>query len=789
MKGQLLTTRKPICKRTKRPIIQHTLLNMQRLTDILPKVTKETYFTQLRNMKTHQLPSPQEEPTQHEPLTNAPTTQNTTTLHPQPPTPATPGTQINNSTQPPPQHTDPLPADQTMNQATPQNPTKHKNRNLKVQTLNIRGLNRNSAEAALLLRQEHPDIMVLTETKLKPKQTRAAIGRLYCHNDYEAFHTANSTGTGGVTILIHKRIALNGDAQALSNYTVTSHLLSIHIQLPISQPFIVTGAHLPCSGSKQEQRTKCYQQLAALHKEFPQAIHIHLGDWNTPLHNNTNMEQQTQIDKQYHHAHMTSENMQLLTNPSRPTYRHGTTTTTSTIDGIYITKNYSKALIEQTTNLEHGLSTDHAILQTVLSLHRLDMQTPPPLPSMEHTQTQSLHTKYTKEQAEQCRLQLRKTLATELTQLTQLTTLPGQATTTQINAALPLLTTILNTGLNTAMQICGTLTKTKGGRHFLPKTVKKDLNSLNKARKQVQHILAKTHADTNTVSLTQAQLTWMTHMLQDCHTNTDLTWTQKLRHQLNTAPHDTEMATTTHNTTTTLEMIHTIHTKLNKYRDEILANHKTHSAEAAQKRFQETWKRKQSLATSQATGKKKDTVELEALKDKTGKPTTDPEKINEIITDYYTRAMQPIGGLKDMNYKDHLDSPWLQADAPDRMTRLATTTNETTRAQGLTHYIDDLTMFKRLVRTSSRHKTPGPDDIPNEVFLLLPDEAITAIHDLFKHMWRNHYTPDQWKESVTILLYKKNSKLELGNYRPIALANTLYKLWTRFVQPTASRCK
>ena len=42
-------------------------------------------------------------------------------------------------------------------------------------------------------------------------------------------------------------------------------------------------------------------------------------------------------------------------------------------------------------------------------------------------------------------------------------------------------------------------------------------------------------------------------------------------------------------------------------------------------------------------------------------------------------------------------------------------------------------------------------------------------------------TSQGWEESTTILLHKKGSELDLNNYRPIALANTLYKVWTGVV--------
>ena len=39
-------------------------------------------------------------------------------------------------------------------------------------------------------------------------------------------------------------------------------------------------------------------------------------------------------------------------------------------------------------------------------------------------------------------------------------------------------------------------------------------------------------------------------------------------------------------------------------------------------------------------------------------------------------------------------------------------------------------------------------------------------------------TPPTWLQSHIILLYKKGDPSKLENYRPISLANALYKLWT-----------
>ena len=48
----------------------------------------------------------------------------------------------------------------------------------------------------------------------------------------------------------------------------------------------------------------------------------------------------------------------------------------------------------------------------------------------------------------------------------------------------------------------------------------------------------------------------------------------------------------------------------------------------------------------------------------------------------------------------------------------------------------------------------------------------------FTHCYKQKKIPATWKTSLTILLYKKGDPSLLTNHRPIALANTIYKLFT-----------
>jgi hypothetical protein len=95
--------------------------------------------------------------------------------------------------------------------------------------------------------------------------------------------------------------------------------------------------------------------------------------------------------------------------------------------------------------------------------------------------------------------------------------------------------------------------------------------------------------------------------------------------------------------------------------------------------------------------------------------------------------------------------------------------------------VTDETEFYRLLNSLRTGKTPGPDAIPNDILLAAPpsQNLPTPSHP---NILGHSCTPDRWKDSHTVLLYKnKGTILELGYYRRIGLENTLYKLWTKVV--------
>ena len=78
----------------------------------------------------------------------------------------------------------------------------------------------------------------------------------------------------------------------------------------------------------------------------------------------------------------------------------------------------------------------------------------------------------------------------------------------------------------------------------------------------------------------------------------------------------------------------------------------------------------------------------------------------------------------------------------------------------------------------SKNKTPGLDKIPNSILRNLPQQFHTMLYFFFLHCYKQKTIPTSWKTSHTILLYKKGNPTSLSNHRSIALANTIYKLFT-----------
>ena len=160
---------------------------------------------------------------------------------------------------------------------------------------------------------------------------------------------------------------------------------------------------------------------------------------------------------------------------------------------------------------------------------------------------------------------------------------------------------------------------------------------------------------------------------------------------------------------------------------------------------------------------------------------TEPSKIFSIVENSFTKSYLPTDSDAARNY------PWTSSQCYDWY-KLET---PVTRVEDKHQYrrtwlhssILDSCNFQECLKLLTNNKAPGPDGIVNELLKALPLEYQQTMHKLLIIMWATGITPTNWKSSETILIYEeKGPETDVASYRPIGLANTLYKLWTRLIR-------
>ncbi|GIY44823.1 retrovirus-related Pol polyprotein from type-1 retrotransposable element R2 [Caerostris darwini] len=102
--------------------------------------------------------------------------------------------------------------------------------------------------------------------------------------------------------------------------------------------------------------------------------------------------------------------------------------------------------------------------------------------------------------------------------------------------------------------------------------------------------------------------------------------------------------------------------------------------------------------------------------------------------------------------------------------------------EGRVDVIDQEFSSSEIVRAlrSSENTAPGPDRLTNHHWRSL-DPSAQVLTKIFNICLRHQKVPPGWKESTTILLPKDGDPNLLCNWRPIALSNTIYKLFMKCV--------
>jgi hypothetical protein len=80
------------------------------------------------------------------------------------------------------------------------------------------------------------------------------------------------------------------------------------------------------------------------------------------------------------------------------------------------------------------------------------------------------------------------------------------------------------------------------------------------------------------------------------------------------------------------------------------------------------------------------------------------------------------------------------------------------------------------VQKLKKHKAPGIDNIPAELFKNAGSELVKQLHTILKEIWVKEKMPTDWNLSIICPTHKKGDIMECSNYRGVSHLNTAYKI-------------
>ena len=89
---------------------------------------------------------------------------------------------------------------------------------------------------------------------------------------------------------------------------------------------------------------------------------------------------------------------------------------------------------------------------------------------------------------------------------------------------------------------------------------------------------------------------------------------------------------------------------------------------------------------------------------------------------------------------------------------------------------------KRALGSITTNKASGGDGIPVELFQILKDDAVKALHSICHRIWKSQQWPQDWKRSVFIPIPKKGNAKGCSDYHTVAFISHASKVMLKILQ-------
>ncbi|KAK3264600.1 hypothetical protein CYMTET_26673 [Cymbomonas tetramitiformis] len=163
---------------------------------------------------------------------------------------------------------------------------------------------------------------------------------------------------------------------------------------------------------------------------------------------------------------------------------------------------------------------------------------------------------------------------------------------------------------------------------------------------------------------------------------------------------------------------------------------------------------------------------IQAMETIQGELVVGHQKVAQAMGEHIARSepykmKEPEKGLKNT-------PPWLDERYKNYMKE-----NQCTRPdQTKVNLKVDKEAYRQAVKKMKTNKAAGPMGIQNEILKQMPDRFHDQLCELMKLMWEHRHTPLPWKKGYFCFHHKQGEVTKQKNYRPIALLDCLFKLYT-----------
>ena len=102
----------------------------------------------------------------------------------------------------------------------------------------------------------------------------------------------------------------------------------------------------------------------------------------------------------------------------------------------------------------------------------------------------------------------------------------------------------------------------------------------------------------------------------------------------------------------------------------------------------------------------------------------------------------------------------------------------------ITHLESDILEgeVKWAIGSITANKASGTDEITEELFKILKDDAVKVLHSIYQQIWKTQQWPQDLKRSVFIPIPNKGNAKECSNYCRIALISQASEVTLKILQ-------